>query len=606
MKNTTKKILSAALAALTVMNSAALVVANAEQAEENLEICYLESDAPSEYGYISSRFVDENGNEVSFEEPEGFELSCNSVDTTPLPSAFDAREEGYITPVKSQSSTNNCWVFSTVSALESDSIASGLTEKDSTDFSEAHLSWFACRPVTEDESDISGRDGSNVDSPYLKGGNWRMAAAALARRSGVANESDFPFYPNNIAAMGNYDEADRYNTGSGIILDSAQELTDTDEVKEWITEHGNVSAAFYYDAAYYTTNNAAYCCDISEKTNHQINIIGWDDSYPAENFTNGVTPAGDGAWLCRNSWGNYWGEGGYFRISYYDTSLSGFIGFTARSAENFCNNYSYNGTDWSVTISSGTKSELGAANVFIADGHEKITSVSTYTANPNTYVKVKIYKNLPENYSKPSDGTLAATFGESFDNSGYHTLHLEDAVNIEPGEIFSVAVYYYYSNGTVAVPFEKDNSKTTYQSNKGESYVLFSTSSNNWVNSSSYKLDNAVIQVSTECAHAETESTVTAEATCSNEGTLSEICTQCGKTTGTKCISATEHTYGEWTEFEHSDENNTEISHRECTECGAVQNRSFNSSDNSGTKSVSLNNFLSIFFAKFFEIFKLF
>lgn len=605
MKHTAKKLLSFALAAFTVLNSAALVVANAEHIEEKLEFYYLETDVPSEYGYIDSRFVDENGNEIAFEEPEEFEFFCNSAYAAPLPTAFDARDEGFVTSVKSQGSTNNCWVFSAISALESDSIAGGFTEKDSTDFSEAHLSWFASRPVTEDESDISGREGTNNESPYLQGGNWRIATAALARRSGVASESEFPFYSKSIDAMGNYDEADRYNTGSGVILDSAQELTDADEVKKWITEHGNVSAAFYYDDDYYTANNAAYFCDISGKTNHQINIIGWDDSYPAENFANNEIPAGDGAWLCRNSWGNNWGEDGYFRISYYDTSLSGFIGFTVASADNYYNNYSYNGIGWSTAVYTGA-SELAAANVFTSDGYEKITSVSTYTVNPDTYVTVKIYKNLPENYSKPSEGTLAATFGSSLDNSGYHTLHLNNAVNVEPGEIFSVAVYYYNSNVTVKLPFEKDSTKTAYHSNKGESYVLFSTSSNNWINSGSYKLDNAVIQASTECTHNETESTVTAEATCSSAGTLSDICTQCGKTTGTKCISATEHTYGEWTEFEHNDENNTEISHRECTVCGDVQSRSYGSSDNSGTKTVSLNDFLSIFFAKFFEIFRLF
>lgn len=601
MKNTTKKILSAALAAITVLNSAAAAVASAEQAPETLEMIFVESDAPGEYGYIANRYVDENGNEVTFEEPEELALNCYSLEeSSPLPTAFDAREEGYVTSTKCQNPTNNCWVFSTISALESDSIASGITEKENTDFSEAHLSWFASRPVTDDENDPAGDDGTNIASPYLQGGNWRIATAALARRSGIANESDFPFFVNDISSMGNYDEADRYNTGSGVILDSAQELTDTDEIKEWIREHGNVSAAFYYDDGYYTANNTAYYCSTEKTTNHQINIVGWDDSYPAENFSNNGTPEGDGAWLCRNSWGPYWGSGGYFWISYYDCTLSGFIGFTVRSADNYHKNYSHNGADWNVSVSAGY-AESAAANVFTADGNEKITSVSTYTVNPGTFVKVEIYKNLPENYSKPNEGTLAATIEKSLDNSGYHTLYPEYAVSVEPGEKFSIAVYYYHYSGKANIPFEKTTSSKTYHSDDGESFILLDTSSNSWKDSGSYGFQNAIIQASTECSHVNTESTVTAEAACSKEGTLSDICTQCGDVTGTKCISRTEHVYGEWSDYSHNSENDKEVSSRECINCGTTQLKSYNKGN-----TVNLNEFLTMFFAKFFEIFKLF
>ena len=50
----------------------------------------------------------------------------------------------------------------------------------------------------------------------------------------------------------------------------------------------------------------------SEKPNHDVVIIGWDDNYPQENFT--THPEGDGAFICKNSWGEEFGEDGYFLV----------------------------------------------------------------------------------------------------------------------------------------------------------------------------------------------------------------------------------------------------------------------------------------------------
>lgn len=605
MKAYTKKILSSVLAIATLINTAALASAYTAEDSVKPEMIFIESGEPSEFGYIAERFVDENGNEVSLSDPEEeLMLSCCSLESNPLPSSYDARENGSVTPAKYQGVTNNCWVFSTISALESDSITKGYTQTENTDFSEAHLAWFACRPNTAGAPDGADGDGYNYASPYKQGGNWRMATGALARRSGVATEEAFPF--GSIASMGNYDEAERYNNSSNVILDSAQQLTDTEEIKSWIMKHGSVSAAFYYNDAYFDTSDNTYYCHAENTTNHQITVIGWDDSYPASDFTNnsGKTPLGNGAWICQNSWGRSWGDDGCFALSYYDVNLTEFIGFSVTSADNHYKNYTHNGDTWNTSVYASV-SEIAAANVFVADGNEKLTSVSTYTVLPDTFINVKIYKNLPENYSKPSDGTLAATIEYSADNSGFHTVYPDKKIELSPGEIFSIAVYYYHSGGNVKVPVEVDGTNKRYHSDEGESFILLNTKYNYWKETSYYGFCNAMIQASTECAHTDKESIVTEEATCNKEGTLSEICIQCGKTTGTKCISKSEHTFGEWSNYAHDSETGMEICHRECNGCGTVQSRSY-SANSSGAQTISFYDFLSMFFAKFFEMFRLF
>ncbi len=49
--------------------------------------------------------------------------------------------------------------------------------------------------------------------------------------------------------------------------------------------------------------------------------MGWDDNYSKDNFNANIRPSKNGAWLIKNSWGDYNSEGGYFWISYEDKTL---------------------------------------------------------------------------------------------------------------------------------------------------------------------------------------------------------------------------------------------------------------------------------------------
>jgi hypothetical protein len=63
---------------------------------------------------------------------------------------------------------------------------------------------------------------------------------------------------------------------------------------------------------------------------HLICIIGWNNSpAPEGNGKNRVTPPP--YFICKNSWGNSWGESGFFRIA--QSEISTVVNFGARAAD---------------------------------------------------------------------------------------------------------------------------------------------------------------------------------------------------------------------------------------------------------------------------------
>ena len=54
---------------------------------------------------------------------------------------------------------------------------------------------------------------------------------------------------------------------------------------------------------------ASYC-DVPEIANHEVCIVGWDDTYSRDKFKDGTGPQRDGAWIVKNSWGTGYHKAG--------------------------------------------------------------------------------------------------------------------------------------------------------------------------------------------------------------------------------------------------------------------------------------------------------
>ncbi len=498
-----KKVVSLILVICTVISVLTFTV-SAQTTE--LEFAYIQTGAESDFGYRSFDFVDTNGDEYKIETDPDYIHKINGSLSNPslLPESYDARDKGYVTAVKNQGSSGNCWSFSAMSALESNSIIQGIGDSN-TDYSEAYHVWFSKRLLAADTSDLTYGDGYNVSNPYLTGGNWHDSVNSLAKWSGIANENDFPFYPYSISSMGNYDESERYNKNSGAVLKSAEVLLDNNDVKRWISKEGSATAAFHYDKKYFYNDEAYNCYDTNLTTNHQIVIVGWDDTYSYKNFDPQNQPSASGAWLCKNSWGTAWGNEGYFWVSYMDKSIGNFVGFTSQSSEKYDRNYTYNGAGWNAIINNAGSASI--ANVFkTSETEETLYAVSTHLLTPGQKLNISIYTDLSADYKSPIDGTLALEYTKTVTREGYHTIELPSEVTLNPDSYFSVVTELVNDDGISYIPAEVDGaSNIAYSSQSGQSFIYLPQYYNSWKDTKNIRfsngavLNNVCVQAFTKC-----------------------------------------------------------------------------------------------------------
>lgn len=457
-------------------------------------------------------------------------------DPLALPETFDLRNvdgASFVTSVKNQGSYSDCWAFSTLSSLESNLLKAG--NAADIDLSESHLAWFACNG-SDDSDDASlwaggdtfcTRDG--VDA-YLTGGTRYKAAATLMRWYGAVDEAAAPHGVE--AGMGALDDALRtrsdvrvrsavflpepnvftYNQEAGR-YDYAYDASAIDAVKAAIVKHGAVDAAYYSfdqtdDASsqYWNHEDKAYYCayeygpyeTASHVSNHQVTIVGWDDSFGKEKFPTTLSrpslpsvtyqepPAGDGAWIVKNSWGSDWGDEGYFYISYYDTTLCDLTSYEAEDAR-----YAAEGTDHAYDgvyqydgVGMGdvwcySETPMRFANVFEARGFETVSAVGALVNEAGSTIELAVYKNPSSIVAEterldPASGELMWSTTQALDYAGHLTFELgEAAFEVEPGDTFSVVSSVRFSDGMYQISTECDDTSYSVAETKcasGQSY----------------------------------------------------------------------------------------------------------------------------------------
>ncbi|MDD6071249.1 MAG: Ig-like domain-containing protein [Clostridiales bacterium] len=253
----------------------------------------------------------------------GMEVNLTSTCPVDVTAAkYDPRIYNRMTPVKNQGSYGLCWDFATQACAEQYLINMGKAT-NSIDLSEAYFAYYiwknyvAPKGTTWDQFLADGYNAFHYKD-HINQNNYLP----------IALESNYAY--GNITSMSNLTEAQLenycYKINKCYYVDYSVEKVDV--VKSMIVNYGAVSASyysseygflssFYNNVSQYSTEDYNYYAPGNYKSNHAVTIVGWDDDYPASNFSN--TPPGNGAWLCKNSWGtgNYAGSG-YFWLTYYN------------------------------------------------------------------------------------------------------------------------------------------------------------------------------------------------------------------------------------------------------------------------------------------------
>ena len=214
-----------------------------------------------------------------------------TVSAAELPSQFDWRTEGIVTPVRDQGGCGSCWAFGTVGIMESSLGKSGITGQD---LSEQFL--ISCN---NDGWDCGGGLTAHKYHYDTLGKSQSTIGAVL--------ESVKPYTTSNGTCSGNYQKAYEL-TGWQFVTGSEWTIPTVDQIKSAIYTYGPITAgvcagtgwdSYTSSSPVFSTNETAQC---GGSTNHQIILVGWDD--PGQ------------YWILRNSWGTGWGKSGYMYIKY--------------------------------------------------------------------------------------------------------------------------------------------------------------------------------------------------------------------------------------------------------------------------------------------------
>ena len=351
-------------------------------------------------------------------------------------------------PTRNQQSYGSCWAHAAAACADFDMVKN---HGHSTAFnvSELQLAYFTYHTAQDRIGYLDGDQNQRAEEAkyhfLTMGGNALYAMRTLAQWKGFTYERNIPYASAKEVISNGLDKAnaqrnDAAKLKKGYIIDMENRPEDA---KQAIMKYGAVIINYEYKKDHYNSDTNGYRNPYDNVTNHANVIVGWDDHYPADSFSDSATC--DGAWLVRNSKTkkNTASNLGYFWMSYEDASLAetAYV-MDFMPATQYDHNYQHDGA-----VSVGAIKAASAANVFTARNLNSTASESldavmiSFDGEEDVKYQIDIYTALTDS-KDPESGyhhSYAVTKG-TLRHAGIYTIPLKKKVYLSPGETFSIVV----------------------------------------------------------------------------------------------------------------------------------------------------------------------
>jgi C1A family cysteine protease len=240
---------------------------------------------------VSEMPAEERQNMLGYQPPKGYEewLAKQPKFKANLkmsfPTRFDWRDSGIMTPVKNQGGCGSCWAFGATGAFEA-----AIKQHDGIEYDLSEQQVLTC----------------NIYGSTCAGG-WVEPVYELFKRFGAVSETCLPYQANDALPC-TQDQCQVVVK----LKDWVYVANDVASIKQAILQNP-VATSFTVYTDFFSYSSGCYQhTSGGVEGGHIVVIVGWDDN----------ACGGQGAWICKNSWGPGWGAlGGYFMIKWGNSGI---------------------------------------------------------------------------------------------------------------------------------------------------------------------------------------------------------------------------------------------------------------------------------------------